>query len=146
MSTATTSAAKANELFLQAVEASQKAVHSGLKIQEESAQRFLEMLHGLGAPAEGLLTGQRVVAAAVTATEQTIDDAIHSLRLMNHNTQLAMGLLQKAFDTSLPSSSGADSWKTALGAMRTNTQAILQAEASVLESWAELAERINNRM
>lgn len=152
MSNAT--AANVSDLFRQAVETFQDAIRSGVKIQEDSAKRFTEVLRGLGSPLDWQKNTQLMVNEAIAATQRNMDE---SIRLMNHNAQTAMGLLQKAFEIrtngAAPGEAAAEGaassdemWETALGAMRTNTQVILQANARVLESWAQLAQEITGRM
>ena len=83
------------DLFRQAVETFQSAIKTGVKIQEESARRFTEMFRDFGSPMEWQKNAQAMVNEAITAAQRNIDE---SIRLMNHNAQMAMSLLEKAFE------------------------------------------------
>jgi ElaB/YqjD/DUF883 family membrane-anchored ribosome-binding protein len=140
----------ANDLFRQAMDTFQSAIRTGVKIQEESTKRFTEMLRDFGSPLDWQKSTQSMMNEAIKATQKNIDE---SIRLMNHNAQTAMNLWQKAFENrsvqQLQEGHAAPSeelWESALGALRTNTQVILQANTRVLESWAQLARELTSRM
>jgi len=143
----TDATSNANDLFRQAVETFQSAIRTGVKIQEESAKRFAEMLRDLSAPTDWQKSTQTMLNEAIGATQRNIDE---SIRLMNHNAQSAMSMLHKAFEnrtaaaTTNGSTSADELWESALSAMRTNTQVILQANARILESWAHLAQELTS--
>jgi hypothetical protein len=146
---ATATSTNPSDLFRQAIETFQSAIRTGVKIQEESARRFAEMMRDFGSPLEWQKNTQAMVDEAIKATQRSVDE---SMRLMNHNAQLAMSLWQKAFDSRpVPSAQEGQArseelWQSALGALRTNTQVILQANARVLESWAQLAKEFTGPM
>jgi hypothetical protein len=130
-------------LFGQAMDAFQSAIQTGVKMQEESTRRYLELLGQFGSPADWQKTTQKITNEAITATQQSIDQ---SIQLINQNAQRAVVLLEKAFETR-PTQAGANGndtaeslWGTALKAMRSNTQTILDANARMLESWSHLTQ------
>lgn len=135
------------DLFRQAIETYQSAIKTGVKIQEESARRLTEMLRDAGSPLEWQKHLQAMANEAARTTQRNADE---SLRLMNQNAQMALNLMQKAFEARpTPPREATDAqddlWESALGALRTNTQVILQANARVLETWAQMAKEVTGR-
>jgi hypothetical protein len=141
----TASATEADQLFRQAMETYQAAIYAGVKMQEESVRRCAEILRTFAAPGGWPSVSAAMVQETIAAMQHNVDE---STRLMNQNSQAAMDLVQNAFKACncWPGESGektrADFWTTALGALRTNTQAILQANARALEAWDRLREDV----
>ncbi len=133
------------ELFTQAMGMFDSALKTGAKFQEESARWFTNMLTGLGTPQSGQKKTEEVMAEAMTTAQKNVDEA---LKMMEQNAHTGMDLLQKAFDAR-QADTGPDAqaktkelWETALGALRINAEAVLQANKKVVESWAGLAKRL----
>lgn len=149
-----TSATGIGDLFRQAVETFETALKTGVSMQEETARRFTEMLRDFGSPMEWQRKGQSVVNETIVMTQKNVEE---SMRAINQNAKTAMNLMQKSFEARPMASSGADKsepampkaddlWEAALGALRTNTQVVLQANTRMMESWAQLAQDISGRM
>jgi hypothetical protein len=134
-----------SELFSQAMGMFDSAMKTGARLQEESASWFNHMLSGLGTPQTWQKRTEEVMAEAMTTAQQNVDEA---LKMVEQNTHVGMDLLQKAFDAR-QAETGPDAaaktrelWETALGAMRTNAEAVLQANKKVVESWSGLAKKL----
>jgi hypothetical protein len=148
------SATGTGELFRQAVETFEAAIKTGVAMQEETARRFTEMLRDVGSPLEWQRKGQSVINETIVMTQKNVEEA---MRVMNQNAKTAMSLMQKSFEAS-PIGNGSqtspnpqiprtdDLWEAALGALRTNTQVILQSNTRMVESWSQLAKDINSRV
>ncbi len=146
--TTATSTANPTELFRQAIETFESAVKTGVKMQEESTRRFTDMLRDWGSPIEWQKKSQAVMTEAIQVTQKNVEEAV---KVMNQNAKTTMELMQKALDARNVSSEadqearGRELWESALGAMRSGTEAVLQANARVLESWTALAKKVNGQ-
>jgi polyhydroxyalkanoate synthesis regulator protein len=144
MSTTTTGA---NELFNQAVETFETAIRTGVKMQEEYARWFAHMLSDVGSPQEWQSKGQTIISESMQMAQKNFDEAI---RMMNENTRTGLELMQQAFETRQAGSTSdaqartREIWETALGALRNNTEAVVQANSRMLETWAELAKKLRS--
>ena len=120
-------------------------------MQEESARRVTEMLRDFGSPLEWQRKGQSVFNETIVMMQKNAEEA---MRVMNQNAKTAMNLMQKTFESQPLGNGGEnakmpktdDLWEAALGALRTNTQVVLQANTRMMESWAQLAKDISSRM
>lgn len=142
-----TTTAGANELFSQAIETFETAIRTGVKMQEEYARWFTHMLGDVGSPQQWQSKGQTIIGESMQMAQKNFDEAI---RMMNQNTKIGLELMQRAFETrQIGSTSDAQArtreiWETALGALRNNTEAVVQANSRMLETWAELAKKLRN--
>jgi len=134
-------ASQTNELFDQAIETFEVAVKTGAKVQEETAQWFVDLMGGLSSPQEWQKKAEAVAKQVIPATQKNLDEA---LKAMNENARESLDLLKKAFEAGQSESvSEAQAkmyqvWESALASTRANTQAVVQANARVIESYAEL--------
>jgi hypothetical protein len=76
----------------------------------------------------------------IPLTQKTAEEG---LRAIEQNSRTSMDLLRKVFDTA-QSQSVADArekiqglWEASLGTLRSNAQALVQANAKTIESWSE---------
>jgi hypothetical protein len=117
-----TTTAGPNELFGQAIETFESAVRTGVKMQEEYT----------------------LINESIQMAQKNFDEAV---RVMNQNTKTGLELMQRAFEARQASSTSdaqtrtREIWETALGALRNNTEAVVQANSRMLETWTELAKR-----
>lgn len=140
--TRTQSSTKVNGLFGQTMETFEAAMKTGAKIQEESMNRFTELLGELGSPQNWQKRTQEAVEEGVNLTRKNFDEW---LRLMNENVKMSLELLQKAAEAR-PSDTPVETearknelWEASLRALRVNTQAVLQANSRMMEALADLA-------
>jgi hypothetical protein len=136
-----------SDLFRQAAETYQSALKTGLKFQEETSQVVSDMVRDWSCPGEWQKKTQALVSDAIAVAQKNMEEAI---RLMSQSATATMSMLQKSFEGPQQMASvNADAknyewWESALGAMRTNTEAVLQANARMLDSWTELAKKFNS--
>jgi hypothetical protein len=81
----------------------------------------------------------------IASSQKNMDEAV---QVMNENAKTSMDLLQKAFQTRPADSTEAQSrtlemWETSLGFLRRNTEAMLRANTRVVETWTEMAKKVN---
>ncbi|MEN6495425.1 MAG: hypothetical protein ABFD16_14185 [Thermoguttaceae bacterium] len=135
----------ANELFGQAIETFEAAMRTGVKMQEEYTRWFTGMLSDVGSPQEWQSKSQAIISDSIQMAQKNFDE---SVRMMNQNTKTGLELMQRAFEarqagsTSDAQAKTREIWETALGALRNNTEAVVQANSRMLETWAELAKRL----
>jgi hypothetical protein len=145
--TANENKTKPMDLFRQAMGSFETALRTGVKLQEESVQRCTEILRDVGSPMEWERTSPAKVTRAIAAIQQNVDQ---SIRYMDENAQQTVSLMEMALETHRENSDGGEEdgyfWTYALHAMRTNAQIIRQANTNVLESWANLAKEVLERV
>jgi len=140
-----TTNAGANELYNQAIETLEAAIRTGVKMQEEYTRWFTEMLGDMGSPQEWQSRSQTFLNDTVQMAQRNVDEAA---RIMNQNFKTAMELMQRGFEARQVNSTAdgqaktREIWETALGALRSNTEAVVQANSRMLETWTELAKRL----
>jgi hypothetical protein len=134
-----------SELFTQAMGMFDAAMKTGAKLQEESARWYTNLIAGLGTPQSWQKKSEEVMTEAISTAQQNVDEA---LKMVEQNAHTGMDLLQKAIDAR-QADTGPDAqaktkdlWETALGALRTNAEAVLQANKKVVESWSGLAKKL----
>jgi hypothetical protein len=142
-----TANSKSSNLFQQAMESFESALRAGMKLQEESTQRCVEILRDVGSPLEWERTVPAKVSKAIAAMQQNVDQ---SIRFMNENAQQTVNLMETALQMHRldPEANEEDGyfWTYAVNAMQTNAEIIRQANARVLESWGELAKEVLQRV
>ncbi len=142
-----TANSKSGDLFQQALGSFETALRAGMKLQEDSMHRCVEILRDVGSPLEWERTVPAKVSKAIAAMQQNLDQ---SIRFMNDNAQQTVDLMETAL--SIHRSNGDDSeengdfWVYALNSMQTNAEIIRQANARVMESWSELTKEVLQRV
>ena len=131
-----------HDVFGQAARLFQNAIEAGVRVQEESAKSFSDMMGRLAAPVDWQQRTQATLDQAMGAAQQNWQEA---LRVMNDNAKLSFELLEKAFNSRQTEGveDGAtkvrELWETAMGGLRRNTEVLVQANSRLLESWKEVA-------
>ena len=140
--TKTTAAGASTKIFEEAFETFEAALKNGVKVQEETTQWWLDRIGEVGSPQEWQKRFQTLLKDAVPTSRKNIDEAIS---LMNQNSKTSLELFQKACEAGQSESpSGAQDktrqlWEASLAALRTNTQALAQANGRMLEACVSLA-------
>jgi hypothetical protein len=142
-----TANSKSSNLFQQAMESFESALRAGMKLQEESTQRCVEILRDVGSPLEWERTVPSKVTRAIAAMQQNVDQ---SVRIMNESAQQTVDLMKLALHMHQADCNGKSEdshfWTYAVNAMQTNAQIICEANSRVLESWGELAKEVLQRV
>jgi len=138
---------KSGDLFQQALGSFETALRTGMKLQEDSMRRCVEILRDVGSPLEWERTVPAKVGKAIAAMQQNVDQ---SVRFMNENADQTVNLMELALQMHRTNGDAKEEeayfWTYALNAMRTNTEIIRQANTRVLESWGELAKEVLHRV
>lgn len=129
----------------QSIDMLQSAVKAGMQFQEESARRFTDMFAEFTPPHDWQKASQEMLEEVMRASQGNFD---RTIGVMNQSTKTALELLQKAVEA-MPSGSIEQSQikirelaEATLAAMRTNTQAAVQANSQMVEAWAAFAQRM----
>lgn len=142
-----TANSKSGDLFQQAMGSFETALRTGMKLQEDSMHRCVEILRDVGSPLEWERTVPAKVSKAIAAMQQNLDQ---SIRFMNHNAQQTVDLMETALSIHRSNGNGSeedgDFWAYALNSMQTNAEIIRQANARVMESWSELTKEVLQRV
>ena len=136
-----------SDLFQQAMGSFESALRTGMKLQEESTQRCVEILRDVGSPLEWERTVPAKVTKAITAMRQNVDQ---SVRFMNESAQQTVNLMELAVQAQRRGPEACDEetcfWTYAVNAMQVNAQIIRDANSRVLEAWGQLAEEVLQRV
>lgn len=142
MSAPSSTSKNANEMFEQAARLFESAMQAGIRIQEQSIRSMAEMTSRLGSPQDWQKQAQSVMDRGVSTLQQNADEA---LRMMQENAKTSLELLEKAFrarqgePASETQNRVRETWETAIGSLRRNTEVMLQSNGRVLESWRDIA-------
>ena len=134
------SAATANyeELVEQSARLFENALKAGITVQQQSAKWFAETLRGL-ARSQWQTKGQAAAEQVMSVVQKQAEETI---RNMTESAKSSMELLEKAFEVRQNDSAAEhearnrEIWESALGSLRKNTEAMVNANARVIESWS----------
>jgi len=141
-----TSSPKSDELFRQAMKAWETAAEAGVKMQEECAKWVRQMFCESSTLTDWYQKGQKVMSEAIAKSQENVDEAI---ALMNQQAETSLNLIQKALEVRDSEAPGegprklTDWWQSALETMRINNQAVLKANSRILNTWADMARKVN---
>lgn len=131
-----------SKLFDQAIEMYEASLKAGVKAQEDATKFMTEAVESVAKPADVQAQMDKFVGEIVPTAQKNFDEAV---KLMNKNTESCMGLMKKAYDAGQCKSidqvqaKTKDLWEASLTSMKANTQAIIDANAKMLKTWADLA-------
>jgi len=149
------------DMFQQAVESFESALCVGMRLQEDSAERYMDVLRDIGSPTEWQGGATSQLSKAIAATQeniarsiqfigenaQKVAQAIHS---MNASAEQTVSLMEKALRMQCSNTEMGEEdgyfWTYSLNAMRSNAEILQQANARVMETWAELAKDVLHRI
>jgi len=132
------------DLFDQAVETLGGAMRAGVKFQEDMAQFWSDALNQIGSVQEWQKKSSAVLSDAIPTAQKSADEY---LRLLDQSYHSSLDLLKKAFESARYESmsdramKAENLWESSLQTMRSNTQAMAQANVRVMESWAEFLKK-----
>ena len=135
-------AQEAQKLFEQAVETFEAALKSGARIHEETVQRISELFSQTMSAEVWSQKSREMADQIIPSIRKNLDEAV---TMMNTNAKASVDLLTKAFAAAqaqkLPEAQDRtrELWETALTTWRTNTQAMINANTKMLETWSEMA-------
>jgi hypothetical protein len=128
-------------LFDQAMENFSEAFKAGVKMQEDIANWWSETLDQAGPAQEWQRRSRAILSDAMPAAQKNAEEW---LKVVEENNFRSMELLKKAFSGDSVSTPGEfqeklkDFWEESLEVLKENTQAMAQANAKVMDLWAEV--------
>jgi len=141
-----TGSPKSDELFRQAMRAWETAAEAGVKMHEECAKWVRQMFCESSTFNDWYETGQNVMSGAIAKSQENVDEAI---RLMNQQAEASLKFIHEALEVR-NAESPADGpkkltgwWQAAVETMRINNQAVLKANSRILNTWSEMARKVN---
>jgi len=129
-----------SELFEQAMKNYEQALQSGLKLQQESARWWMDLMTQAGSPQEWQHRFSEVAAGSMANLQKRMEE---NLKVVEHNSRVSVELLKKAVDAAKADTVAAgqakvqELWDASLEALRANTTAINQVNAKWVESWMQ---------
>lgn len=125
------------DLFEQAMKNFEQALKAGLKLQEESARLWTQLLNQ-AAPPDAQKRWKALSEEFMTQTQKSLEEGV---RVIEQNGRSSVDLLRKALAAAEPGSiQDAQSrlvgfWEGSLAALRDSALAVSQANARAAESW-----------
>jgi len=131
------SKAKRYELFEQAMKNYEEALQASLKLQQESARWWMDLLTQTGSLQEWQAKLNELSSNSVATAQKSMEE---NLKLIEQNSKTSLQLLKKAMDTAnadtVPTAQVKleELWEASLDALRSNAKAVSQANAKWVES------------
>src|SRR6202047_2140139 len=133
-----------DEVFQEAMRIYEKALKSGIQLQEESVNLWKDLLTKLGSPEEFQAKLESMTADAFPKARQRMEEFVETF---NRTSTQTIDLFEKTLGvyqaTSVPDARGRmqDLIESSLAALRVNVQSALNTNAKIIASWQELADR-----
>jgi hypothetical protein len=134
-----------HELVDQSARTCEVAIRCTLECQQAGVRMWMDGLRNPEATRDWQRQAQAMFNAALRAGRGNVSTA---MQIFSENTAAGLDVMEKAFQaaqngsgTDLPTK-GWELWATMLTAMRTGAQSVVQTNARILESSAELARRV----
>lgn len=141
---ATKTQAFMTDVMEQALDTFDAAMKAGVKAQEEATKWWSDLLGDAGSIQDWQRKAVSAVGEMLPTAQKNAEDYLH---VLEQNARNSMDLLKKAMEAG-QSESLADLqaktqklWESSLTTLRTNTQAVVQANAKALESLTDLARK-----
>ena len=126
-----------NEVFQEAMRSYEKALKSGIQLQEESVNLWKELLTKLGSPEEFQAKLESMTADAFPKARERMEEFVETFNRMSKQTidlfEKTLGVYQA---TSVP-----EAQRRLLTALRVNVQSALNTNAKIIADWKELVDR-----
>jgi len=133
-----------DQVFHEAMRSYEKALKSGIQLQEESANLWKDLLTKLGSPEEFQAKLESMTADAFPKARQRIEEFVETFNRTSNQTidlfEKTLGVYQA---TSVPDAQHRvqDLIESSLAALRVNVRSALDTNAKIVASWQELADR-----
>ena len=142
---ATAAAAEASEeVFHEAMRNYEKALKSGIQLQEESVNLWKDLLTKLGSPEEFQAKLESMTADAFPKARKRMEEFVETFnRTSNQTIDLFEKTLSVYKATSVPDAQRRmhDLIEGSLAAVRVNVHSALDTNAKIIADWKELADR-----
>jgi len=133
-----------DEVFHEAMRSYEKALKSGIQLQEESVNLWKDLLTKLGSPEEFQAKLESMTADAFPKARQRIEEFVETFNRTSNQTidlfEKTLGVYQA---TSVPEAQRRvqDLVESSLSALRVNVHSALNTNAKIIASWKELVDR-----
>jgi hypothetical protein len=130
-----------NECFHEAMRSYEKALKSGIQMQEESVNLWKELLTKLGSPEEYQAKLESMTADAFPQARKRMEEFVETFNRMSNQTidlfEKTLGAYQA---TSVPDAQRRmqDLIESSLTTLRVNVHSALNTNAKIITSWKEL--------
>ena len=133
-----------DEVFHEAMRSYEKALKSGIQLQEESVSLWKDLLTKLGSPAELQAKLDSMTADAFPQARKRMEEFVETF---NRTSKQTIDLFEKTLGvyqaTSVPDAQRRvhDLIESSLNALRVNVHSSLNTNAKIIASWKELVDR-----
>jgi hypothetical protein len=133
-----------SDLFDQAMKSYEQAMKTGVKLQEESARFFSNLVGQTASPQDWQKRAKTMMDEFIPQTQKTVDEG---LKLIEQTSRTSIELLKKAVAAGQPTSAQDAQarflglWEASLNAMRDTAVSITQANNKAIESWVAYARK-----
>jgi len=133
-----------DELFHEAMRSYEKALRSGIQLQEESVNLWKDLLTKLGSPEELQTKLESMTADAFPKARKLMEEFVETFNRTSNQTidlyEKTLGVYQA---TSVPDAQRRvqDLIESSLTTLRVNVHSALNTNAKIIASWKELADR-----
>jgi hypothetical protein len=133
-----------DEVFHEAMRSYEKALKSGIQLQEESANLWKDLLTKLGSPAEFQAKIEAMSADVFPQARKRMEEFVETFNRTSNQTidlfEKTLGVYQA---TSVPDAQRRvqDLIESSLTTLRVNVHSALNTNAKIIASWKELADR-----
>ena len=133
-----------SKLFDQAVEMYEASLKAGVKAQRDAAKFMSEAVEDIYKPVDFEAQSRKFMDEVMPTAQKNFDEVV---KLMNKNANACVDLMRRAFDageckTAEDAQAKARAlWEDSVKAMQANAEAMVDANAKMLQSWADLAKK-----
>jgi hypothetical protein len=133
-----------DKVFQEAMRSYEKALKSGIQLQEESVDLWKDLLTKLGSPEEFQAKLESMTADAFPKARKRMEEFVETFNRTSNQTidlfEKTLGVYQA---TSVPDAQRRmqDVIESSLAALRVNVRGALNTNAKIIASWQELADR-----
>src|ERR1700686_1418668 len=133
-----------DEIFHEAMRSYEKALKSGIQLQEESVNLWKDLLTKLGSPEEFQAKLESITAGAFPQARKRLEEFVETFNRTSNQTidlfEKTLGIYQA---TSVPDARRRvqDLIESSLSAVRVNVHSALNTNAKIIASWKELVDR-----
>lgn len=133
-----------NEIFHEAMLSYEKALKSGVQLQEESVNIWKDMLTKLGSPEEFQAKLESLNSNVFPAARKRMEEFVETFNKSSNRTldlfQKSLGIYQ-ASSISEAQSRIQDLLEASLASLRLNIHTALNANAKIMTSWKDMVDR-----